>query len=52
LYDLRNDPGELINLHGTPSSRDTQHLLTRRLQDWEARVGARKEDLLARGKPY
>src|SRR5688572_27592173 len=52
LYDLRNDPGELNNLHGQPSVRDTQHLLSRRLKEWEGRVGARKEDLLARNRPY
>ncbi|MDO8544032.1 MAG: sulfatase-like hydrolase/transferase [Opitutaceae bacterium] len=52
LYDLRNDPGELKNLHGQPAVRDTQHFLSRRLKEWEGRVGARKEDLLARHRPY
>ena len=52
LYDLRNDPGELTNLYGQPSVRDAQHFLSRRLKDWEGRVGARKEDLLARNRPY
>jgi choline-sulfatase len=52
LYDLQNDPGELVNLYGKPAVRNVQHFLTRRLQDWEARVGARKEDLLQRNRPY
>lgn len=52
LYDLQNDPGELTNLYGQPAMRDTQHYLSRRLKDWEGRVGARKEDLLARNRPY
>jgi choline-sulfatase len=52
LYDLRSDPTESKNLYGQPSVRDTQHLLTRRLKEWESRVGARKEDLLARHRPY
>ena len=52
LYDLQNDPGELTNLYGTPAVRNTQHFLARRLQEWEVRVGARKEDLLKRYRPY
>ena len=52
LYDLQNDPGELINLYGRPATRDVQHFLARRLQAWEARVGVRKEDLLHRNRPY
>jgi uncharacterized sulfatase len=52
LYDLRNDPGELTNLYGQASVRDTQHFLSQRLKEWEARVGTRKEDLLARHRPY
>jgi choline-sulfatase len=52
LYDLRNDPGELKNLYGDPAVRDAQHFLTQNLKNWEGRVGARKEDLLARRRPY
>jgi choline-sulfatase len=52
LYDLQNDPGELTNLYGMPAVRDVQHFLARRLQAWEGRVGARKEDLLNRNRPY
>jgi uncharacterized sulfatase len=52
LYDLRNDPGELMNLYGASAVRDVQHFLSRRLKRWEARVGARKEDLLQRSRPY
>jgi arylsulfatase A-like enzyme len=52
LYDLKNDPGELENLYGTVDCRSAQHILTRRLKQWEERVGATKADLLLRREPY
>lgn len=39
LYDLRNDPGELRDLYGDPSVRDTQKALERRLTAWQKRTG-------------
>ena len=52
LYDLEEDPGELRNLYGSPGVASTQRMLTRRLKQWEVRVGATKEDLLERRRPY
>ena len=52
LYDLANDPGELENLYGTQACESVQHILGRRLKQWEERVGATKKDLLLRHEPY
>ncbi len=52
LYDLKNDPGELNNLYGDKSVKSVQYILTGRLKAWEQRVGAAKEDLLKRNRPY
>jgi len=52
LYDLVSDPGELENLYGSPNCRSAQQILTRRLKQWEERVGASREQLLKRSEPY
>jgi arylsulfatase A-like enzyme len=40
LYDLKNDPGETVNLYGEAAVRAVQEPLERRLTLWEMRTGA------------
>ena len=40
FYDLKNDPGETVNLYGEPRVKSIQSELERRLLLWEMRTGA------------
>lgn len=40
LYDLKNDPGETVNLYGEPGVRSIQYELQGKLVLWEKRTGA------------
>ena len=52
LYDMRADPGELVNLHGNPAAAPAQRELYARLTEWLARTsGVTPRDEDPRGLP-
>jgi len=44
LYNLKNDPGETVNLFADPAYRDTVAALEQRIEKWEAATGFAEQE--------